>query len=202
MDPPPVKFAASPGTPLFPLSPERVNGSRGPYNGPVQQSPLMPEFGKASLGVDPFLFNGGSPESKLRSHSRNNSSDAMVHGMVARFDSLSIRDHKAANEVAIKRADMAREMAELERDKLKRELVARDDELRKVKEEQRKLKKECEETRERERKVSKRIDVTMVGTLHSSSGNETNMRCCRKTTTATRRITCTQFLSTRKKFGS
>jgi hypothetical protein len=162
MDPPPVKFAASPGTPLFPLSPERVNGARGPYNGSMQQSPSMPEFGKTSMGVDPFLFNGGSPNSKLRTHSRNNSSDAMVHGMVARFDSLSIRDFKAANEVALKRADMAREMAELERDKLKRDLTARNDEFRKLKEEQRKLKKELEEGREAKIKLAKRNDVLMV----------------------------------------
>src|ERR1700754_4984187 len=119
---PPVKFPASPGTPLFPLSPERVNGTRPPYNGQLLQSPSMPEFGKPSMGtgsVDPFLFNNsGSPTSPFR-HSRNNSAtDAHVQGMVARFDSLSIRDYKAQNEVAIKRADMAREMAELERDKL------------------------------------------------------------------------------------
>jgi hypothetical protein len=166
MDPPPVKFAASPGTPLFPLSPERVNGSRGPYNGQMQQSPSMPEFGKTSLGVDPFLFKGGSPESKLRSHSRNNSSDAMVHGMVARFDSLSIRDYKAANEVAMKRAEMAREMAELERDKLKRELAAREDDFRKLKEDQRRLKKSLDESREDTRKATKRNDVLMVGIVN------------------------------------
>ncbi|KAF2423768.1 hypothetical protein EJ08DRAFT_664108 [Tothia fuscella] len=155
MDPPPFKFAASPSTPLFPLSPERVNSK---YNGTLQQSPSHPEFGKTSMGIDPFLFNGGSPTSHR--HSRNNSaSDAAVGSMVARFESLSVRDHKAASELAVKRADMAREMAELERDKLKRELAGRDEEYRKLKEEGRRMRKELEETRERERLGMKRLDV-------------------------------------------
>jgi hypothetical protein len=172
MDPPPVKFA-SPGTPLFPLSPERVNGSRPPYNGPLSQSPSQPEFGKpslnASMNADPFVFNPSSPKSPFR-HSRNNSStsDALVQGMVARFDGLTVRDYKASSELAVKRAEMAREMAELERDKLKREMSAREEDMRKIKEEGRKLKKELEEGRERERKVTKRVDVLMVREITSS----------------------------------
>jgi hypothetical protein len=156
---PPVKFAASPVTPLFPLSAERVNSK---YNGAHPQSPSQPEFGKTSMGIDPFLFNGGGSPTSHR-HSRNNSaSDAVVQGMVARFDSLSIRDHKAASELAVKRADMAREMAELERDKSRRELSGREEDYRKLKEESRKMKREMEESKERERKVAKRLDVLMV----------------------------------------
>ncbi|RDI77285.1 hypothetical protein Vi05172_g12677 [Venturia inaequalis] len=171
MEPPP-KFA-SPGTPLFPLSPERVNGSRPPYNGHVPTSTSQLEFGKPSLATsmgaaDPFIFNPSSPKSPAK-HSRNNSSssDALVQGMVARFDGLTVRDYKATSELAVKRAEMAREMAELERDKLKREMGTREEELRKTKEEGRKLRKEVEDGRERERKASKRVDVLM-GELHRS----------------------------------
>ncbi|KAF2396367.1 hypothetical protein EJ06DRAFT_534096 [Trichodelitschia bisporula] len=88
MDRPPVFFPASPGTPLFSLSPERVNGTRPPYSGPVNASPefakhdygksdfnnsafntpsfgkpdFKPEFGKPSLNaastIDPFVITG------------------------------------------------------------------------------------------------------------------------------------------------
>ncbi|QDS77707.1 hypothetical protein FKW77_003945 [Venturia effusa] len=170
MDPPP-KFA-SPGTPLFPLSPERLNGSRPPYNGlPSASATSHPEFGKPSLTTslgpaDTFVFNPSSPKSPVK-HSRNNSStsDALVQGMVARFDGLTVRDYKASSELAVKRAEMAREMAELERDKLKREMGTQEEELRKTREEGRKLRKEVEDGRERERKTSKRVDVLM-GELH------------------------------------
>jgi hypothetical protein len=159
MDAAQFKFPASPGTPLFPLSPERVNGTRPPYSGPMSQSPPVPEFGKLSMGVDPFVFT-----SKTKSplgHSRNNS-DALVQGMVARFDSMSIKDYRSRDEIAIKRADMAREMAEMESKKLKEEAGAREADVKKIKEESRKLKKELDEMRERERKGAKRLEVIMV----------------------------------------
>ena len=150
---PPARLLASPGTPLFPLSPERVNG--------ITQSPSMPEFGKPSLALKPSLLSG-SPENHFR-HSRNNSSsDAHVQGLVARFDGLSVKDYKAQSEVAIRRADMAREMAEMERDKSRREAKALEEEVRKMREEMRKAKKDIEDGKERERKVSKRLEVVMV----------------------------------------
>src|SRR6201999_2073381 len=96
-------------------------------------------------------------------HSRNNSaSDAHVQGLVARFDGLSVKDYKVQSEVAVRRADMAREMAEMERDKSRREAKALDDEVRRMREEIRKMKKEMDESRDRERKVSKRLEVIMV----------------------------------------
>lgn len=85
--------------------------------------------------------------------------------MVARFDGLTVRDYKASSELAVKRAEMAREMAELERDKLKREMSAREEDMRKSKEEGRKLRKDVEDGRERERKAAKRVDVLMVRVL-------------------------------------
>lgn len=134
-------------------------------------SASQPEFGKPSLAMsmgpsDPFVFNPGSPKFPTK-HSRNNSStsDALVQGMVARFDGLTVRDYKASSELAVKRAEMAREMAELERDKLKREMGIREEDMRKIREEARKLRKEVEDGRERERKVMKRVDVLMVYAL-------------------------------------
>jgi hypothetical protein len=115
--------------------------------------------------VAPFQLE--SPKSPLRSpfrnagHSRNNS-DAMVQGMIARFDGLSVRDWKIQGEVAVKRAEMAREMAEMETDKLKVQIRSEEEEKRKIKEEARKLKKEVEDVKDKERKGTRRIEVLMV----------------------------------------
>ena len=161
MDPPPFKFPASPGTPLFPLSPERVNGNRSPYGGGhLAQSPSLPEFSTSQFGLKP-------------SHSRDNS-DANVQGMVARFNSLEIRDHKEIHrrdEIAIKRAEMAREMAEMDLKKIKDEKEEVEREGKKWREEVRKLRKEVEEGRERERKGAKRLEVVMVSIKPFSSYN-------------------------------
>lgn len=157
-----TKFPASPGTPLFPLSPERVNGAKLPHNGKSMQSPhaAMPEFGKPSLTVDPFLLTSKSPKSPFR-HSRHNS-DALVQSMIARFDHMTVKDYRANHENAIKRVEIAREMAEIESKQLKEELAHKDEDTRKVKEEARKLKRELEDAKDRERKVSRRLDVLMV----------------------------------------
>lgn len=57
---------------------------------------------------------------------------------------------------------MAREMAEMERDKSRREAKALDEELRRVREETRRMRKDVEEGKDRERKVSKRLEVVIV----------------------------------------
>ena len=195
---PPTKFMASPGTPLFPISPER--GSR--LNATVPQSPSMPEFGKPSLVLKPSLLSGsGSPDAQFR-HSRNNSaSDAHVQGLVARFDGLSVKDYKAQSEVAIRRADMAREMAEMERDKSRREAKALEDEVRKMREEMRRAKKGIEEGRERERKVSKRLEVVIVcGDLVCVAMDGADY-VNRKNTIARRKRTTTRSTCTRRKYA-
>lgn len=167
MDSSQFKFPQSPGTPLFPLSPERVNGSRPPYGGTTTpQSPSMPEFVKPSE----FSLNPSSPSSR-RSHTRNNS-EALVQGMVARFDSLSIKDHQQMHrrdEVAIKRAEMAREMAELELGKVRKEREDRENDVKRYREECRRLKRDVEEQKERERKLVKRLAAQEVCRLLSSS---------------------------------
>jgi hypothetical protein len=153
MDPPPFKFPpASPGTPLFAVSPERVNRTRSPYGaGHLPQSPSLPEIGTGS----------GSPFSK-RTHER---SDSDVQSMVARFNHLELKDHKEQqrrDELAIKRAEMAREMAEMDLKKLREEKDADEREARRWREEVRKLRKEVEDSRDRERKCVKRVEVLAV----------------------------------------
>ena len=93
------KIPASPGTPLFPVSPERANRQ------PLPQSPSLP-----SNLADPFL--GG--------HTRAASD---VQGKVAQFNSLSkeAAQRRRDNEAALKRAVLGREEAENETRKLKEE---------------------------------------------------------------------------------
>lgn len=71
--------------------------------------------------------------------------------MVARFNSLDIKDHaelRKRDKAALERAQMGREEAESE--------------LKKTREHIRALKKEQDESKDRERKVMRRIDVLMV----------------------------------------
>jgi len=93
------KFPASPGTPLFPVSPERVNRQ------PLPQSPSLP-----SNLSDPFLSG----------HARAPSD---VQGKVAQFNNLSKENaqRRRDNEAALQRAVMGREEAEGETRRLKEE---------------------------------------------------------------------------------
>lgn len=93
------KFPASPGTPLFPVSPERVNRQHLP------QSPSLP-----SNLSDPF-FNG---------HARAPSD---VQGKVAQFNNLGkeVAQRRKDNEAALQRAVLGREEAESETRRLKEE---------------------------------------------------------------------------------
>jgi seryl-tRNA synthetase len=109
-----------------------------------------------------------SPFRNAAAHSRNNS-DAMVQGMIARFDGLSVRDWKVQGEVAVKRAEMAREMAEMESEKFKKQvehlklqMKSDEEERKKAREDARKVKKDVEEAKDRERKLTRRIEVLMV----------------------------------------
>jgi hypothetical protein len=152
------KHPNAPGTPLLSLSPERVNGTRPQYGGHLPQSPSMPEFVKPA----DFSLNPGSP--KRPTHSRNNS-EALVQGMVARFDSLSLKDHQQIHkrdEVAIRREQMAREMAELELAKVRKEREDFEGDNKRYREECRRLKKDLEEGKERERKLMKRLAAQEV----------------------------------------
>ena len=92
------KFPASPGTPLFPVSPERANRQHLP------QSPSLP----MNL-ADPFI-----------SHVKESSD---VQGKVAQFNNLSkeATQRRKDNEAALKRAVLGREEAESEARRTKEE---------------------------------------------------------------------------------
>lgn len=145
----PLKHPASPGTPLFPLTP-----SREPNNKP-------PVFGTPSMTVDPFALHLKTGSKSPFKHSRNNS-DAMVQGMIARFDTLSVKDYKTNADNALKRVEIAREMAEHEAAKLRETVNVKEEEVRRSREENRKMGKELEGMKERERKVSRRLEVVLV----------------------------------------
>ena len=96
-------FPASPGTPLFAVSPERVN--RQPV---FSQSPSLPSD----------LANLSDPFTTI--HARTSSD---VQGKVAQFNNLSKEaiQRRKDNEAALKRAVMGREEAESETRRLKEE---------------------------------------------------------------------------------
>lgn len=139
----------------------------------------MPEFGRVSpfgklpnfSASDVFTLNPSTPSlhRSESSHSRTNS-DAHVQGMVARFNQLDIKDLKELHrrdEVAIKRAEMAREMAEMELARCRREKDELEERMRSVREDGRTARKELEDSKDRERRTGKRLEVSMVGLAHS-----------------------------------
>ncbi|KAL1637804.1 hypothetical protein SLS56_000359 [Neofusicoccum ribis] len=142
-----------PQSPLGALSPERLNNIRSPIQMTGRGSlPASPSDGALKLGSPPKL------------HHARNSSDAHVRGVVARFEQLDLRDHKALHqrdEAAVRRAEMAREMAELDARRLRDDRDEMEKDARRVREEARRLKKDADESRERERKVAKRLEVVM-----------------------------------------
>ncbi|MCJ1284898.1 hypothetical protein MMC26_004235 [Xylographa opegraphella] len=97
------RIPASPGTPLFPVSPDRVNRQQLPHS-PSRQSDL------SFLQDEPFKTY----------HSRNSSD---VQGKVAQFNNLSkeASQRRKDNEAALKRAVVGREEAESETRRLKDE---------------------------------------------------------------------------------
>ncbi|KAH0550908.1 hypothetical protein GP486_007728, partial [Trichoglossum hirsutum] len=97
---PPFRVPATPGTPLFPISPERAN--KQSLNHAIPNSP------SASI----LSFHG---------HTRNNSD---VQGKVDKFNSLTkeVSERRKANEAALKRAVVGREEAENETRRTKDEL--------------------------------------------------------------------------------
>ena len=101
MDPPLFRVPASPGTPLFPVSPERANRQQS-----IPQSPSLPNGFSIRASNDVF----GSP---------GRVSD--VQGKVAQFNNLSKESSqkRKENEAALKRAVVGREEAESELRRLK-----------------------------------------------------------------------------------
>ncbi|KAF4545399.1 hypothetical protein BFW01_g10039 [Lasiodiplodia theobromae] len=169
----PDAAAAAVGSPLAALSPERLNNMRSPLMLPTTTTgrgslPCSPtssasDNGSGSNNTDYYgSLRLGSPP-KLRAshhgHARNSSSD--VRAAVARFEQLDHRELHRRDEAAVRRAEMAREMAELDARRLRDDKDGFEKEARRIREEARKMKKEAEESRERERKVAKRLEVVM-----------------------------------------
>lgn len=96
----------------------------------------------------------------FRSHGRTNSD---VQGLVKRFEHLDVRDRDAESAERRKRHE-----AELRRAQIGREEAEND--VARLREETRRLKKEGDESRDRERKVGKRLEVVMVCTDDKARG--------------------------------
>ena len=171
------KFPANPGPP----SPERVNTGRPlstmsitttqnssqSYETDSQDPEVSPRRrAKANLFAD---YNPNSATAKvsgfalpqspslpeihaLRAHGRTNSD---VQGLVKRFEHLDVRDRDAESAEGRKRHE-----AELRRAQIAREEAESD--VNRWRDEVRRLKKEGAESRERERQVSRRLEVVMV----------------------------------------
>jgi hypothetical protein len=185
MDPPSAfRFPARDGQPLQTLPAERVNGTRPvssitttttstrkTFETDSEQELVIQQLSpsrkaKASLFADPTtptskVSGFALPQSPslpeinaLRQHVRTNSD---VQGLVKRFEHLDVRDRdaesverKRRHEAELRRAQIAREEAESD--------------VRRLREEVRRLKKEGDDSRDRERRVAKRLEVVMVST--------------------------------------
>jgi len=187
---PACPVSAKVSQPLLALSPERVNGTRpqstlsmaskssktsdadialpgkeimSPSSSPTRRANLFADYQPNSSShnqpISAFPPPGGVPQSPslpefttLRTHVRTNSD---VQGLVKRFEYLDVRDRDAENverrrkhEAELRRAQIAREEAESD--------------VRKLREDLRRSRRDGEEGRERERKVAKRLEVVMV----------------------------------------
>jgi hypothetical protein len=102
MDPQsPTKLAMSPGMPVFPVSPERVAGTKPQYTGSAPQSPSMPNLRTSPLRVQ-----------------RNR--DSQVDVMASMFDNLNVKDPHEAHQRYMQKLEEAtkkhaRELGDLQK---------------------------------------------------------------------------------------
>ena len=185
--PPAFKFLSKDAAPLLPLSPERVNAARpasaisttptsksfkrsesesqeatySPQSSPTRRTRanLFADYNPTTTTPSSKVTGFALPQSPslpeinaLRAHGRTNSD---VQGLVKRFEHLDVRDRDAESGERIRRHE-----AELRRAQIAREEAESD--VRRLREEARRLKREADEGRERERKVGKRLDFVMV----------------------------------------
>ncbi|KAK4961672.1 hypothetical protein LTR10_002163 [Elasticomyces elasticus] len=127
------------------------------HSSPTRRANLFSEYGPATPKQTATGF--GLPQSPslpeihaLRSHVRTNSD---VHGLVKRFEHLDVRDkdvesseRRKKHEAELRRAQIAREEAESD--------------VRRLREELRQMKKESEESRERERRAGSQFEKVMA----------------------------------------
>ena len=183
MEPPTAfEFPARESSPLHPLSPQRVNRrpastatSRSSYKtsetdsqdepaaqlSPTRKANLFAEYNPITRTPSPSkeVFGGGVQQSpsmpdmtSLRSHGRTNSD---VQVLVKRFEHLDVRDRDAEGEARRKKHEM-----ELRRAQLGREEA--ESELKKWREECRRIAEDLKESKHRESKVSNRLEKVMV----------------------------------------
>jgi seryl-tRNA synthetase len=129
-----------------------------PRSSPTRKGNLFADYNPQARS--PVKENGfalpGSPSlpeiHAFRTHTRTNSD---VQGLVKRFEVLDVRDRDAEladrtkrHEAELRRAQIAREEAESD--------------VKRLREETRRLKREGDDGRDRERKVVKRLEVVMV----------------------------------------
>jgi hypothetical protein len=179
MEPPTAfEFPARRASPLLPLSPERVNrrpvsiandgrtsdtGSREgspARTSPTRKANLFADYNPVTRTPSPSkeVFGGGIaqspslPDFSLRSHGRTNSD---VQVLVKRFEHLDVRDRDAESEARRKKQEM-----ELRRAQLGREEA--ESELKKWREECRRIAEDLKESRHRESKVANRLEKVMV----------------------------------------
>lgn len=174
-----------PPQPLQQLSPERVNSTylstttsttsktsksgdatpdQSPFSSPTRkaQANLFADYDpnrNSPTKASSVMLSGGIQQSPslpeitaLRSHGRNNSD---VQGLVKRFEHLDVRDRDAESQEKMKRREA----------ELKRALCAREEaetDSKRLRAEVRRLEREAEEGRERERKVVSRVEVVTV----------------------------------------
>ena len=189
--PPAFKFPSKDWQPLHPLSPERVNGTRplsslstttnasrsskaqdseshsqwqppvfsSAHSSPTRRANLFADYQPTTPTASPtraFALpqSPSLPEiHALRSHVRTNSD---VQGLVKRFEHLDVRDKDAESSERRKRHE-----AELDRAQIAREEAESD--CKRLRQEIRNMRRDAEESRERERKVGRRLETVMVG---------------------------------------
>jgi hypothetical protein len=203
--PPVFKVPSKGPQPLQQLSPERVNGSRpastlsaysktsytsdsesafpppnyrpSSSSSPSQSSPtrkanLFADYHPVSPSKQTSAFGNGAipqspslPEFNMKGHVRTNSD---VQGLVKRFEHLDVRDRDAESNERRKKHE-----AELRRAQIAREEAESD--VKRLREEVRRLKREGDEGRERERRVGKRLEVVMVCRRFRCKGERRSM---------------------------
>ncbi|KAL0259347.1 hypothetical protein SLS55_005083 [Diplodia seriata] len=117
----------------------------------------------ASTNYYGSLKLGSPPKLRASNHHQRNSSSSSdaVRAAVARFEQLDHRELHRRDEAAVRRAEMAREMAELDARRLRDDKDGVEREARRIRDEAKKMKKEVDESRERERRVAKRLEMVM-----------------------------------------
>ncbi|KAF2769126.1 hypothetical protein EJ03DRAFT_327714 [Teratosphaeria nubilosa] len=185
--PPLLRMPGRPQQPLQMLSPERLNAPRpvsaasvssktsktidsdhvfpprgqpsSTHSSPTRRANLFADYLPVTTQQqESIVLGGGLPQSPsmpefrtTRGHARTNSD---VQGLVKRFEHLDVKDRDAEyserrkkHEAELRRAQIAREEAESD--------------VKRFREEVRRLKREGEEGRDRERKLARRVEVVM-----------------------------------------